>query len=132
MSNPGNHPNKKINECNPNSPIQSKINNDKQVDQCGQNDTLKGVHGSDLGWLEDHASKKIGLGHENLCDPIQTGQIVEDIKNPSRDVVYRYSKSIRGCDEAMLNLFNNVVVIDEDGKAHKVPIIWGTQEKMEV
>jgi hypothetical protein len=29
----------------------------------------------------------------------------------------------------MLNLFNNVVVIDEDGKAHKVPIIWGTQEK---
>jgi hypothetical protein len=129
MSNPGNHPNKKINECNPNSPIQSKINNDKQVDQCGQNDTLKGVHGSDLGWLEDHASKKIGLGQENLCDPIQTGQIVEDIKNPSRDVVYRYSKSIRGCDEAMLNLFNNVVVIDEDGKAHKVPIIWGTQEK---
>jgi hypothetical protein len=29
----------------------------------------------------------------------------------------------------MLDLFNNVAVIDEDGKAHKIPIIWGTQEK---
>ena len=127
--NPGNYQNKKINECNPISPASSSLNNDKDVDQCGDNDTLKGVHGSDLGWLEKSANKKIGLGEENLCDPIQKGQIVEDINSPSRDTIYRYSKSIRGCDEAMLNLFNSVVVIDEDGKAHKVPIIWGTQEK---
>jgi hypothetical protein len=60
---------------------------------------------------------------------MQTGQIVEDMRNPEREVLYRYSKSLRGCDEAMLDLFSNVVVIDEDGKAHKVPIIWGTQER---
>jgi hypothetical protein len=29
----------------------------------------------------------------------------------------------------MLDLFNNIAVIDEQGKAHKVPIIWGTQER---
>lgn len=126
----GNYPNKSINECNAKSPIQSQLNRDKTPSQCEPNEeTLKSVHGPDLGWLEKSANKKIGLGQEAQCDPIQTGQIVEDIKSPTRDVVYRYSKSIRGCDEAMLNLFNNVVVIDEDGKAHKVPIIWGTQEK---
>jgi len=127
---PGNYPNKSINECNAKSPIQSQLNKDQVPSQCGKNEeTLKSVQGPDLGWLEESANKKIGLGEEAQCDPIQTGQIVEDIKSPTREVVYRYSKSIRGCDEAMLNLFNNVVVIDEDGKAHKVPIIWGTQEK---
>jgi hypothetical protein len=29
----------------------------------------------------------------------------------------------------MLNLFNDIVVIDENGKAWPIPIIWGTQEK---
>jgi hypothetical protein len=28
-----------------------------------------------------------------------------------------------------MDLFKDLIVIDEDGKAHKVPIIWGTQEK---
>jgi len=121
---------KKLHDCNPTSPIQSSINNDKVQPQCGkQEDSLKSPHGGDLGWLEESANKKIGLGHEAQCDPMQTGQIVEDLKNPTKDALYRYSKSIRGCDEAMLDLFNNVSVIDEDGKAHKVPIIWGTQEK---
>jgi hypothetical protein len=44
-------------------------------------------------------------------------------------VLYRYSKSLRGCDEAMVDMFSKLVVIDEDGKAHKVPILWGTQER---
>jgi len=48
---------------------------------------------------------------------------------PSRDVIYRYSKGIRGADEAVKNLFEDVVVIDDNGKAHKVPIVWGPPEK---
>lgn len=127
--NPGNYQEKKLNECNPVSPIQSSVENDKVFNPCKNEESLKNPNGHDMGWLEEPANKKIGLGHEAQCDPMQTGQIVDDIKNPSRETVYRYSKSIRGCDEAMVDLFNNVVVIDEDGKAHKVPIIWGTQEK---
>ena len=129
MSNPGNYPNKKINDCNDKSPLQSSVNNDKIPKQCEPTESLKSPHDADLGWLEESSNKKIGLGHDAQCDPVQSGSIVNDIKNPSRNVVNRYSKSIRGCDEAMLDLFNNVVVIDEDGKAHKVPIIWGTQER---
>jgi hypothetical protein len=48
---------------------------------------------------------------------------------PNRNVVYRYAKSIRGTDEAVKDLFRDLVVIDENGKAHNVPIIWGTQER---
>jgi hypothetical protein len=28
-----------------------------------------------------------------------------------------------------MDIFRDIVVIDEDGKAHNIPIIWGTQEK---
>lgn len=127
--NPGNHQEKSLRDCNDVSPLQSSINNDKVLNQCCPEESLKSTHGPDLGWLEESASKKIGLGQEAQCDPSQTGQIVEDINKPNKNAVYRYSKSIRGCDEAMLDLFNNIVVLDEDGKAHKVPIIWGTQER---
>lgn len=129
--NPGNYQEKKLTDCGPNSPIQSDLNNDPVPRQCDNTieESLKSPHGPDLGWLEEKSSKKSGLGFGDQCDPMQTGQIVEDLSSPSRNAIYRYSKSIRGCDEAMVNLFNNVVVIDEDGKAHKVPIIWGTQER---
>lgn len=81
------------------------------------------------GWLEDISNKKIGIGKSNLCDPMQTGQIVNDLKEPNRNTIYRYSKSLRGCSEAVMDLFKNIIVLDEDGKAHTVPLIWGTQER---
>lgn len=77
--------------------------------------------GSDTGFPPDV------LGKANLCDPMQTGQITNDPKK--FNTIYRYSKALRGTDEAVMDLFKNLVVIDEDGKAHPVPIIWGTQEK---
>lgn len=121
--NPGNYQNKNLNDCNEIPPVQTSRNDEKAPDGC------PGPEGLGLGWLEKHASSKVGIGKEAQCDPMQTGQIVEDLKNPERQVIYRYSKSLRGCDEAIVDLFSNVVVIDEDGKAHKVPIIWGTQER---
>lgn len=80
-------------------------------------------------WTRRKTFNKLGLGQHWLCDPIQTGQIINDLDTPNRDVIYRYSRSIRACDEAMLDLFRNVKVLDEQGKEHTVPIIWASQEK---
>jgi len=80
-------------------------------------------------WTTDVFTQKIGLGSQNNCDPFQSGSIVNDLETPNRNTIYRYSKSVRACDEAVMDLFRNLVVIDEDGKAHPVPIIWGTQER---
>jgi len=121
--NPGNHQDKSLNGCNPNSPVETSRNAEGPPREC------PGPAGMDMGWLERSAGSKVGIGREAQCDPMQTGQIVEDMKNPERSTIYRYSKSLRGCDEAMVDLFGNVVVLDEDGKAHKVPIVWGTQER---
>jgi len=121
--NPGNHQQKGLDGCAPNSPVETDRRDERAPGDC------PGPKGLGSGWLEEAAAGKVGLGREAQCDPMQTGQIVNDVKDPNRDVVYRYSKAIRGCDEAMVDLFNNVVVLDEDGKAHKVPIIWGTQER---
>jgi len=80
-------------------------------------------------WYKRKTFNKLGLGQHWLCDPIQTGQIINDLDTPNREVIYRYSRSIRACDEAMLDMFRNVMVLDEQGKQHTVPIIWASQEK---
>jgi len=118
------------NVCNdksflPNNPIL-----DKPPGNCdGPELNLKNPNTEDLAWLDDKSFKKTGLGAGANCDPMQTGQIVQDSNNPDTQIVYRYSKAKRGCDEAMIDLFRNVIVIDENAKSFPVPIIWGTQEK---
>lgn len=87
------------------------------------------VNDDSLNWLKDQTMKKTGFGARQDCDPMQRGQIVNDVQNPDRNVLYRYSKSIRGTDEAMIDMFRNVIVIDEDGKAWPIPIIFGPPEK---
>lgn len=91
----------------------------------------KDVAGADMSWLEEASQKKMGHGHEALCDPQQTGHIInsQGMEQPNLNTVYRYSKSIRGADEAMIEMFRDIIVLDEDGKAHNIPIIWATQEK---
>jgi hypothetical protein len=132
--NPGNHPIKGLSECNEVSPLQEERNTDKPSPIC-INEEVKGTQKDvsndrpDLGWLRDAANKKVGIGRDANCDPMQTGQIVENVKHPDRTTVYRYSKSIRGAHEAMTDLFTNLVVIDEEGQVHPVPIVWGTQER---
>jgi len=85
----------------------------------------------DMSWLEDGTFDLKGQGASALCDPMQTGHIVNEQGGspPNTGTVYRYAKSIRGTDEAVRALFNDIVVIDPQGKVHPVPIIWGTQEK---
>jgi hypothetical protein len=103
------------------------------IDECGNpiKDSQKDVAGRDLSWLESATLQKEGLGHSALCDPVQTGHIINDqgLQQPNRNTLYRYAKSIRGTDEAMMDMFRDIVVIDEASKAHNVPIIWATQEK---
>lgn len=94
---------------------------------CGD-ESLRQVNGPDLGWDSDKCRRLLD-GASDLCDPIQTGQIINDVEKPNPNVIYRYSKGLRGCDEAMMDLFRNIVVIDDDGKAHKVPLVWATQER---
>lgn len=89
--------------------------------------SLRGVQGDDLAW--DMGDCGAMDGASGLCDPMQTGQIINDLMNPSSDVIYRYSRGLRGCDEGMKDLFRNVVVIDNDGKAFPVPIVIATQER---
>lgn len=94
-------------------------------------ESQKDVSPRDLSWLEDATQKKMGQGASALCDPQQTGHIINEqgMSEPNRNVVYRYARSIRGTDEAVKELFKDIVVLDENGKAHQVPIIWATQEK---
>ena len=89
----------------------------------------RSINDESLNWLKDQTMNKTGYGARVDCDPVQRGQIINDVQSPSRDVLYRYSKSIRGADEAMIDMFRTVVVIDEDGKAWPVPVMMGPPEK---
>lgn len=143
-SNPGSHDQKSLTECQDKTVVQQ-LNSDPPPEYCGPhrspecdpdpNNPLEankrsvGSAKPDLGWLQDMSGKKTGFGSHALCDPMQSGKIVNDLKNPNKNVINRYSNALRGSDEAMRDMFNDLVVLDEEGKAHKLPIIWGTQEK---
>jgi hypothetical protein len=118
----GTHNEKSLVECNDKG-----INNIPEIETTSFQDPNNNA--PDVGWLNDVSSKKVGLGEGRLCDPMQTGQIVNDLEKPNRNTIYRYSKALRACDEAVMSLFREIVVLDEDGKAHPVPIIWASQEK---
>lgn len=121
-----------IDECS-NKPDQPKpINFDKVPKECGPelSPSLKNVAGE----FHSKPNQKVGYGHEANCDPMQTGQIVEDMKDvpvviKDGTVIYRYSKAIRGADEALKDMFSSIVCISENGDVIPVPIIWGTQER---
>lgn len=80
-------------------------------------------------WKKPQSLYKLGLGQSGNCDPIMTGQILNDLDTPNRNVLYRYARGIRGCDEAMLDTFRQIMVLDEQSKAHIVPLTWASQEK---
>lgn len=101
------------------------------IDHKHFSESQKDVPPRDLDWLEDATMKKTGHGHHALCDPQQTGHIINEqgLSEPNRNTVYRYARSVRGTDEAVKDMFRDIIVIDDSGKAHNVPIIWATQEK---
>jgi hypothetical protein len=116
----GSHDQKSLVECQPKGPPENLL--EITTEPC---EKMR----DDLNWIQNAGNKKTGLGRSANDDPMLSGQIINDVNKPNRDVVYRYSKAQRGCDEAMLDTFKNISVIDEDGRGIRVPIIWGTQEK---
>jgi hypothetical protein len=126
---------KSLVECNSKNPLEN-VNLDKAPPYCPNpnpdniNNKRK-INDSTMNWLKDCQSmmKKTGFGAKVDCDPMQTGHIVNDINQQNPDVIYRYSSSIRGTSEAIQDMFSDLVVLDEDGKAWPVPVILGTPEK---
>lgn len=117
--------------CNQNScndPVIEELQiTDPIPNNCDPVKSLRSVAGRpELGWDEKHEDNG---GVSGLCDPMQTGSIVNDPSNPNTQVIYRYSKGMRNSHNAMVDLFRNIIVIDESGKNHNVPIIWGSQER---
>lgn len=124
-----------LNDCAEPNPLEPKLNIDPVnplCDPCDVNPSQK-----DVPLFPDIRKDKEGIGQQANCDPMQFGHITDDFtQDPDRlhspwmaSYIPRYSKAKRGCDEAVKDLFEDVVVIDEQGTAHKVPIIWATQER---
>jgi hypothetical protein len=128
-----NHQEKQINPC----PDSSLLNISNNIDPPpGMNchmepDNQNNVNNNGASdWLQDNFINNLGNGSANNCDPMQAGKIVnEPASQLNENTIYRYSKALRGTDEGVMDLFRNIVVIDEDGKAVQVPIIWATQER---
>lgn len=124
-----------LNPCPNISPFDKSLNIDKVPAFCNPECDLPsqsdGPSTPEKPFLEDWIFQKNGLGYpRNDCDPVTSGKIIDDLQGePSREVIYRYSRSFRACDEAMKTLFSNLIVIDEQGVSHPIPIIWGTQER---
>ncbi len=134
------HRTKNLSECAPPSQSVESLNLDDVPNYCDDpvgeplcggkfSDSQKRVATElDLSWLQDIAiAQKTGFGQDHTCDPVQKGHIVNQTE--SRSYVYRYNRALRGCNEAMLDMFRDLVVIDDFGQAHAIPIVWGRQEK---
>jgi hypothetical protein len=122
---------KNLNPCNEPGNIKDP-NIDAIQPNCNPEPSLKNVPGQEMSWLMDELSnQKKGYGQSGLGDPMMTGHIINEqgMSPPNRNTLYRYSKSLRGSDEGVMDMFRDIVVIDEQGKAHNIPIIWATQEK---
>lgn len=117
--------------CQDINPLENVTNLDKSPDFCSKSEdpNFRQTTNSEENWKEEQTFKKTGFGSKINCDPITTGQIINDLKDPVKTAVYRYSKTLEGTDEAAMDMFRNIVVLDENGKAHTVPIIWGSQER---
>lgn len=126
---------KTLQDCNEPSPLQNSKNIDPVPEECADDffpSQRRIAENPAMDWQLPKRKSKLGppeLGDHALCDPIQTGQLLNDLDNPNRDTIYRYSRALRGANEAMLNMFSNTVVLDEEGKAHAVPIMWASQER---
>lgn len=112
-----NHPNTNVNEaCEQQSPIVSDELK-KDYNFCGDNSNL----------FPD-CDKKLGFAPQG--DPMTRGKITNDMEDgPNRDVIYRHARSIDGCHQAVQDLFNDIVILDDDGTKYPVPIMYGSQER---
>lgn len=125
---------KSLNECSP-AGSQPDKNLDPLPLRCSEDNIqfvnpqggVEGLFHKNVPNFDDPTRRKYGLGHANNCDPMQAGKIVRG-NEPIGEVIYRQSQGLRAIDEAMKDMFSNIVVQDEQGGVHSVPIIMGGQE----
>lgn len=126
----GNHQQRPYDQCNEIASVPNPItDNPPPFCETDPNPNLRSINDDSMNWLKDQNMKKTGFGASANNDPMQKGKILNDPDASNRAVLYRYSKGLRGCDEAMIDLFKGMVVIDEDGKAWPIPILLGPPEK---
>ena len=126
----GNHGQRPIDQCNDVGALPDpNLDNAPPFCETPPVTNKRTINDASMNWLKDQNMQKTGFGARADSDPMQKGRIINDPDNPDRFTLYRYSKSIRGNDEAMLDMFRNIVVIDEDGKAWPVPVMLGPPEK---
>lgn len=126
-----NHNFEALNNTRCRSPLDQNTNIDPPPGFCQEEiPNLNNIPNNPQSWFEENSvAKKTGNGTQNNCDDLQSGSIVNDLETPNRSTIFRYAKSLRGTDEAVMDMFRDIVVLDEDGKAIPVPIIWGSAER---
>jgi len=129
----GEHNQQNLAGCQDKTFLQNLLNEDAPPPQCQEEtpeESQREVHSTlpNLAWLREASLKKTGYGFNANCDPIMTGQVV-NLPDGNRQFIYRSPQAFRGADDAMLDLFSDIIVKDEAGTVHKVPIMWGSQEK---
>jgi hypothetical protein len=123
---------KTLNECNDKYGDRNP-NVDLPSSYCGP-DPIGQPYGSQKDVAADNVDqppRRLGIGQAANCDPMQrSGWGLDDLRSsPSRETINRYSQAIRGCDEAMKDLFSDVTVTDDNGSVHLVPITVAPPEK---
>lgn len=123
---------KSLNECN-DKPFDSPPIQDQPSPFCCPDDVLGQPYGSlkdvPFDGSEQSPPRKLKLGNEANCDPMQQSGWASERTNHSRETINRYSQAIRGADQAMKALFDDISVTDDNGAEHKVPIeICGPEE----
>lgn len=107
--------------CSPTLPSLKDVAFDNAIPDCG--DVHKGFSPEC-----SPLPKRVGLGQQANCAPVQRSW-AEDLRQPSNETVVRYSQALRACDEAMKDLFSDLIIFDDEGVAHNVPIVVANPEK---
>ena len=133
------HTQQSLHPCEPRNPLPADVNIDKPPSRCVATDpdqpppdVLNQQDPKPKNIIEllaqvENINAKIGAAAN--CDPMMTGQIVPDPNDPNPSVIRTYPRGIRGTDMAMKDMFSDLIVMDDNGTQHPVPIIWGTQEE---
>ena len=125
----GTHSRQSLHPCNAKPVIPERISVE-HPQRCGAECEMESPNAAKdiYGLLNRIESINANYGQSANLDPMMSGKIVPDPENPDGRVINFYPQGFRGSDQAMEKMFEDMVVIDDDGKAFLVPIIWGTQE----
>jgi len=74
--------------------------------------------------MDERPSKSHGDNPE-----MQTPKMFQPASGVGRQYIFGYSKCIRNANLAMMDLFSDILVVNDDQQAYQIPIIFGSQER---